>query len=93
MKLAKQAFAKSEIFQYWKIAEKEKISADKLPFFSTRVNGLVPEKTSLNSDILSVLSDLYLVHFSCFSDNSCLKSYSIMILKNYEKLKYDREIN
>ncbi len=47
---------------------KEFISS--LPFFSTRVNGIVPEKTSANSIRRSTASFLFAVHRSNFSANN-----------------------
>lgn len=46
-----------------------------LPFFSTLVSGLVPEKTSANSCILSIHSRLKLSHFTCFSSSIFLNIY------------------
>jgi hypothetical protein len=46
-----------------------------IPFFSTRVNGIVPEKTSANSISRSTASFLFAVHRSNFSVNNKLTIY------------------
>jgi hypothetical protein len=46
-----------------------------IPFFSTRVNGIVPEKTSANSTRRSTASFLFVVHRSHFSANNKLTIY------------------